>query len=87
MRGVNKLAVEVLPEDGIFEKAIFFLRPEAYDLPQKDISDNANILLNDISKTKYTDNQRKISRPALLFSGIAVGSAISWAFILLFISV
>lgn len=83
MRGVNKLVVEVRPEDGYFEKAILFIRPEAQSAPQKDISESAEILLSDISQNKYTKHHTRLSRPMFLFLGIAAGSLVSWLMILL----
>ena len=84
MRGVNKLVVEVRPEDGYFEKAILFIRPEVQSSPQKDISYSAEKLLSDIYEKKYTEPiKKKASRAAFLFFGIAAGSAISWALMIL----
>lgn len=83
MRGVSKLVVEVRPDDGYFEKAILFIRPEAQSEAQKNISDGAKKLLSDISDRNYTKSHRKMSRTAFLFFGIAAGSLISWAVILI----
>ncbi len=83
MRGVNKLVVEVRPDDGYFEKAILFIKPEAQTASQKIISENAENLLSDISNKNYTKSHRTLSRPVFLFLGIAAGSVISWAIMLL----
>ena len=44
MKGVNKLVIEVRPENGNFEKALLFLKPDKQELPQKQISESALIL-------------------------------------------
>jgi|GEM_PF-1688127 len=83
MRGVNKLVVEVRPEDGYFEKAILFLKPEKQSSPQKEISDTAEKLLNDISNNNYTKSKHKTGTALLLIAGITAGSALTWLIVLL----
>ena len=48
MRGVNKIVIEVRPENSYFEKALLFLKPDKQELPQKQISDSAEKLLKDM---------------------------------------
>ena len=87
MRGVNKLVVEVRPDDGYFEKAILFLKPEKCSSPQKEISDTAEKLLNGISDKNITESKHKFSTAVLLFAGITAGSALTWLIVLLIGSV
>lgn len=78
MKGVNKLVMEVRPESEYFDKAILFLKPEKSDHPQKDISDSAEKLLNDIKTHERTGKPSPIW---LLFAGITAGSVISWSIV------
>ena len=81
MKGVNKLVVEVRPEDGYFEKALLFIRPEKQDVPQKELSDSADRLFHGIE----TGGIRKRTRSFLLIlSGAIAGSSLT--FFIAFIS-
>ena len=81
MRGVNKLVIEVRPESEYFEKALLFLKPEKQELPQKQISDNEEKLLNDINSSKNNKTNTDKAPIFLLLTGIAAGSAVSWLMI------
>ena len=78
MRGVNKIVVEVRPEGEYFEKALLFIRPGKNNVPQKEISDNAEKLLNDIQQNKVYNKSNIMRTILLIFSGAAAGSLISW---------
>ena len=61
MRGVSKLVLEIRPEGDYFEKALLFLNPDKLEMTQKDINDNAEKLLSDISTTEiytHVDSER-----------------------------
>lgn len=81
MKGVNKLVLEVRPEDEYFEKAILFLRPEKVNTSQKELSCSAEKLLSGI---KNKENNKKSRTALLIFAGLAAGSSISWAIVFLF---
>ena len=81
MRGVNKLVLEIRPDDEMFEKALLFVRPDKLGLPQKNISDNAEKLLSDIKITENNRKSKKIEPIILIFAGAAAGSTISWAIV------
>ena len=78
MRGVNRLVLEVRPENEYFEKALLFLKPDSNDLPQNKISGNAEKLLNDIKAGNNTRKREKGEPIVLLLAGIAAGSSLSW---------
>ena len=79
MRGVNKLVVEVRPESELFEKALLFLNPDKLDMPQNEISDNAEKLLTDIKNGKDNIKSDHFHSAMLIFAGITAGSLISWS--------
>ena len=82
MKGVNKLVIEVRPENGNFEKALLFLKPDKQELPQKQISDSAEKLLNEIDDKNNNKTYKKKIPIYLLLTGIAAGSAASWLMML-----
>ena len=82
MKGVNKLVIEVRPENGNFEKAILFLKPDKQELPQKQISDSAEKLLNELDNKNIKKTYKEKIPIYLLLTGIAAGSAASWLMIL-----
>lgn len=81
MKGVNKIVIEVRPENGYFEKALLFLKPEKQELPQKQISDSAEKLLKDIDNSKNNRPYKEKAPIYLLLTGLAAGSAASWLMI------
>ena len=58
MRGVNKLVIEIKPENEYFEKALLSLKPTTADKPQHEISDNAEKLLNNIKDNKNSKKKK-----------------------------
>ena len=84
MRGVNKLVIEVRPEDKYFEKALLFLSPEAGTATQTEISQKADKFLSGM--TAGAKNKTSIKHTELIFSliGAAAGSLLS--FIIVFIT-
>jgi len=49
LKGVNKLIIEINnPESELFERAIFFVRPEKADLLPGELNKNAQQLINDV---------------------------------------
>ncbi len=84
MKGVNKLVVEIRPEGDYFEKALLFIKADKQELPQKDISEQADKLLSDISVTKNNKKSNKFDSLLLISAGILTGSAVTAA--VLFIS-
>ena len=79
MRGVNKLVLEIKSDGEYFEKALLFLRPDKKDLPQKEITDGAERLLQKINTKKPPKGHILI--PALI--GVITGSALSWGIVFL----
>lgn len=74
MRGVNKLVLEIKPENEYFEKALLFLKPEMQTAPQKEISDGAEKLLYKIKNS----GREKPDRLLFIMIGILAGAAVSW---------
>ena len=56
MKGINKLVMEVKPDDGYFEKAILFLKPITAEKRQHEISDGAEKLLSRIKESNNKKN-------------------------------
>ncbi len=52
MKGINKLVMEIKPDDEYFEKALLFLKPACIEKPQHEISNGADNLLNRIKEDK-----------------------------------
>ena len=77
MRGVNKLVLEVKPESEYFEKALLFLNPDKISESQKDISGNAEKILNVLSDSKYYEKSDKLRTFLLISISAASGSFIS----------
>ena len=79
MRGVNKLVLEIKPDGEYFEKALLFLKPDKKDLPQKEITDGAQRLLQEINTKKPPKSH------SLIFAliGLITGSALSWGIVFL----
>ncbi len=82
MRGVNKLVLEVRPEDGYFEKALLFIRPESINETQKQLSENAEKLLSDIYDRDINRKSFRSDHLFLLLTGIAAGFGSSWLIML-----
>ena len=81
MKGINKLVMEVNPDDGYFEKAILFLKPVTAEKPQHEISDGAEKLLSKIKESNNKKKKHSIITAFLLWSS---GAAFMW--LLLFIA-
>ena len=79
MRGVNKLVLEIKSDGEYFEKALLFLKPDKNNLPQKEITDGAERLLQKINAKKPPKSHSLI--PALI--GLITGSALSWGIVFL----
>ncbi|MBP3855701.1 MAG: hypothetical protein IK990_08855 [Ruminiclostridium sp.] len=79
MRGVSKLVLEIRPEGDYFEKALLFLNPDKLEMTQKDINDNAEKLLSDISTTEKYRMSKPAKAPILIIGGIAAGAVLSWS--------
>lgn len=79
MRGVNKLVLEIKSDGEYFEKALLFLKPDKKDLPQKEITDGAERLLQRINAKNTPKNHSLV--PALI--GLITGSALSWGIVFL----
>ena len=79
MRGVNKLVLEIKSDGEYFEKALLFLKPDKKDLPQKEITDGAQRLLQEINTKKLQKSH------SLVFAliGLITGSALSWGIVFL----
>lgn len=80
MKGINKLVMEVRPDDGYFEKAILFLKPVTTEKPQHEISDGAEKLLS-----KIKDNQNKKKKHSFLTAFLlwSSGAAFMWLLLLI----
>ena len=78
MRGINKLVIEIKPENEYFEKAVLFLSPDKIYSSQNEISFNAEKILSEIKADNYYNKSKKISVPLFIFIGAAAGSFISW---------
>lgn len=79
MRGVNKIVLEIKSDGEYFEKALLFLKPDKKNLPQKEITDGAERLLQKINTKKPPKSYSLI--PALI--GLITGSALSWGIVFL----
>ena len=81
MKGINKLVLEVKPDDEYFEKALLFLKPGCSQKPQHEISQGADKLLETI---KTNNNKKKKHSFISAFLLWASGATFMW--ILLFIA-
>ncbi len=81
MKGINKLVMEIKPDDEYFEKAILFLKPMSTEKPQHEISDGAQKLLN-----KVKENQNKKKKHSILTALLIWASGASFMWLLLFIA-
>lgn len=81
MRGVNKLVIEVRPEDEYYEKALLFIRPDKINDVHL-LSVDAERLLTEINSGHSTKNHQRPDPIFLLLAGISAGSAVSWLIML-----
>ncbi len=84
MRGVNKLVLEVRPDNEYFEKALLFLNPDKCGSPQKEISDSAEKLLTDIKPGYHYRKSTFLKSLLLIIAGITAGSLLSWSAMFIF---
>lgn len=75
MRGINKLVLEVKPDDEYFEKALLFLKPVCTEKPQHEISDGAEKLLNRVKEKNSKKKKHSFLTAFLLWAG---GAAFMW---------
>ena len=75
MRGINKLVMEIKPDDEYFEKALLFLKPAASELPQHEISDGADKLLK---KIKENNSKKKKHNRLAAFLCFISGAVFMW---------
>ena len=81
MKGINKLVMEVKPDDEYFEKAILFLKPVTTEKPQHEISDGAEKLLR-----KVKDNQNKKKKHNFITAFLLWASGAAFMWVILFIA-
>ncbi len=67
MRGINKLVLEIKPDDEYFEKALLFLKPATTEKPQHEISEGADRLLSRIKEAKPKKKKRSLIAAFLCF--------------------
>lgn len=82
MRGVNKLVIEVRPDDEYYEKALLFIRPDKVNTAAHLLSEDGDKLLTGINSGHSTKNHQRPDPVFLLLAGIAGGSAVSWLIML-----
>jgi len=77
VKGVNKLIVEVAnPESELFERAIFFVKPEKKDTPPTELNKNADKMLAEFGKQRLKKNEKLTG--ALKIAGAAgLGAALT----------
>ncbi len=80
MKGINKLVLEVKPDDEYFEKALLFLKPATIERPQHEISEGADRLL---CKVKEKQNKKKKHSIITAFLLWASGASFMWILMLL----
>ena len=75
LKGVNKLIIEVSnPESDLFEKAIFFVRPEKSDTAVKEINQSARDLMNRAGQTELQSNKTVILKLLKLLIAFVAGA-------------
>lgn len=80
MKGINKLVLEVKPDDEYFEKALLFLKPSASSKPQHEISGGAEKLLSKVKENNQKKKKHSIVTALLLW---ASGASFMWIIMLL----
>lgn len=80
MKGINKLVLEVKPDDEYFEKALLFLKPAANQKPQHEISEGADLLLCRIKDKQHKKKKYSFITAFLLW---ASGASFMWILMLL----
>lgn len=80
MKGINKLVLEVRPDDEYFEKALLFLKPAANEKPQHEINDGADKLLKRVKEKHDKKKKHSILTAFLLWSS---GASFMWIIMLL----
>ena len=78
MKGINKLVLEVKPDDEYFEKALLFLKPSSNEKPQHEITDGADKLLS-----KIKENKKKKYSFLTAFLLWASGASFMWIIMML----
>lgn len=81
MKGINKLVMEIRPDDEYFEKAILFLKPISAEKPQHEISDGAEKLL-----CKVKENNNKKKKHSIITALLIWASGASFMWLIMFIA-
>ena len=85
IKGVNKLIVEVSnPDSEFFERAIFFVKPQMKDIPNKQLNKCADALILEQAGLKKTKKRFKPRLGFLIAGAAGAGAAAASIFIKLF---
>ena len=82
IKGVNKLIVDVAnPDSELFERVIFFVKPQKKDTPSKELNKSADAIISGSRGTfrnGFGNMKKKRLPPAVAFAGAAgVGAAVA----------
>jgi len=77
VKGVNKLIVEVAnPDSELFERAIFFVKPEKKDTSPAELNKNADKLLGEVGR-KRVNRGGKVADALKIAGAAGLGAAIT----------
>jgi len=72
VKGVNKLIVEVSnPDSEFFERAIFFVKPQMKDTPQKELNKSVNTII--FEQNRHRNRKRGLGVSGGIFFAGAAG--------------
>lgn len=76
MRGVNKLVVEIKDTDSrYFDRCLLFLKPQSEPVPQSELSENAEKLLNSVMNGKKGHRMPVGAAILMTVLGAVIGAA------------